>query len=394
MSPYSQRRLRLNELTHCPVVIAANAALQLSGDTPVSFMQDANFLYLTGINEAGWQLIIEQNGMTTLIAPNISEIHRIFDGALSNDNAKKISGVDKVVEQEEGKLLLDSLLDRENTVGVLGPDPHEEHFSFTVNPAPQQLYEEVKANVKEVIDIRSVLAKLRGIKDTAEIEAIRQAVKTTCLAFEKVKESLKTAQYEYNLEAEFTYLFRNQGLKHAYEPIVAADKNACTLHYIQNDVQLPKNGLVLMDVGARFNDYAADITRTYAIGTPTDRQVAVHGAVEKAHHEIIALLKPGLSVKEYHEKVDEVLKAALKSLGLLGEPENYRTYFPHAISHGLGLDVHDPLGMPKEFEPGMVLTVEPGIYIPEEGIGVRIEDDILITKDGHENLSGHLSTSL
>src|SRR5690606_30159244 len=111
----------------------------------------------------------------------------------------------------------------------------------------------------------------------------------------------------------------------------------------------------------------------------------------RAHQQIIALLGPGLAVSEYHDKVDDIMKAALADLGLLKKPKDYRTYFPHAISHGLGVDVHDALGQPKEFQENMVITVEPGIYIPEEGIGVRIEDDTLITKDGAENLSSSLA---
>ena len=152
-----------------------------------------------------------------------------------------------------------------------------------------------------------------------------------------------------------------------------------------------------MDVGATVDGYAADITRTYAKGTPTNRQREIHQAVEAAHHDIIKLLEPELPVEEYIRSVDARMKQALKDVGLLkdeGDNETYRKYFPHAISHGLGIDVHDSLGGARYFEPGMVLTVEPGIYIPEEGIGVRIEDDILITKTGYQNLSGKLATTL
>jgi Xaa-Pro aminopeptidase len=204
--------------------------------------------------------------------------------------------------------------------------------------------------------------------------------------------------YEYEIEAAFTHAFRSNGATgHAYDPIVAGGKNACTLHYNDNNMALPKNGLVLMDIGARVGGYAADITRTYAIGTPTQRQKDVHAAVESAHHAIITLLRPGASVIEYHDSVDAIMKEALIGLGLMQSVDDtkaYRTYFPHAVSHGLGIDVHDGLGRPETFQPGMVLTVEPGIYIPSEGIGVRIEDDILITDTGHRNLSAALPTSL
>lgn len=391
---YRQRRNILFDEIGAGFVLSAFDSLQQTNDSPAPFVQEANFYYLTGIEEPGWQLVVDSNRKSALIAPDFGEIHRIFDGGLSDERAKEISGVHRVVSVTEGEDLIKRLISDDKGIGVIGPDSHEEYLSFSLNPAPKRLYTRLKNSDATVIDIRSILSRLRGRKDEEELGLIRQAVNVTVDAFEKVKQSLDIAAHEYNLEAEFTYAFRNQGLIHAYEPIVASGANACTLHYGKNSEALPKNGLVLMDVGARFEGYAADITRTYAIGTPSEREVAVHAAVEKAHHTIIALLKPNLSVKTYHEKVDEIMKDALKELGLFNTPDDYRKYFPHAISHGLGIDVHDPLGAPKYFEPGMVLTVEPGIYIPEEGIGVRIEDDILITEDGHENLSGQLSTSL
>lgn len=390
---YQSRRLKL---THSDglVLIKAFDALQQTNDSSAPFVQEANFLYLTGVTEPGWLLIIDNESKSTLVSPDISEIHRIFDGGLSDEMAQKISGVDQVISKKDGDALLEKLFVQETVAYVLGADPHEQDFSFVANPAPKQLFDYAKNHAKKVTDIRIDLAKLRGIKDASEVSKIQQAVNLTCESFEYIKQSLQNLDNEYNIEAEFSYAFKNAGADHAYRPIVAAGKNACTLHYQKNTMKLPKHGLVLMDVGAQIDGYCADVTRTYAIGTPSPREIAVHAAVETAHHEIIALLKPGLNVKEYHKRVDEIMKSALKGLGLLVKPTDYRKYFPHAISHGLGIDVHDPLGMPKTFQPGMVLTIEPGIYIPEEGIGVRIEDDILITSSGHENLSGHLLTSL
>jgi Xaa-Pro aminopeptidase len=152
-----------------------------------------------------------------------------------------------------------------------------------------------------------------------------------------------------------------------------------------------------MDVGAEVDGYAADITRTYAKGKPTKRQTQIHEVVRAAHHDIIDIIEPGLSIEDYLKQVDTRMKRALMEVGLLkyeNDTDTYRKYFPHAISHGLGIDVHDSLGGAKYFEPNMVLTVEPGIYIPEEGIGVRIEDDILVTESGNRNVSAKLSTEL
>jgi len=149
-----------------------------------------------------------------------------------------------------------------------------------------------------------------------------------------------------------------------------------------------------MDVGASYGGYAADITRTYVRGAATKRQVQIHAAVEQAHHEIIATIRPHLAVDEYQRQVDAIMSDALRRVGLYEDEASLRRYFPHAVSHGLGIDVHDSLGAPHHLSEGMVLTVEPGIYIPEESIGVRIEDDILITATGNRNLSRKLSTGL
>jgi len=173
---------------------------------------------------------------------------------------------------------------------------------------------------------------------------------------------------------------------------VAAGANACTLHYAHNRSKVMGRQLVLMDVGASYGGYTADITRTYAKGEPTKRQRQVHEAVEAAHHRIIGLIRPMLAVDEYQREVDAIMREAIASLGLPSDDAALRRYFPHAVSHGLGIDVHDSLGSPRFLQAGMVLTVEPGIYLPEEGIGVRIEDDILVTAAGNENLSRRLST--
>ena len=368
--------------------------MQQSNDAAFAFAQEANFWYLTGIEEAGWVLIITEQ-TSYLVAPDVDEVHQIFDGSLSFDQAKHTSGVDEILPYGAGQLLLKELADVHSTVVSIGEDPHREHYDFALNPGPVTMYQRLGKLFGSVEDCRSAVASLRAIKQPEEVAALRAAIALTVAGFEKIKTSITSYRHEYEIEAEFTHYFRHSGATgHAYDPIVAAGKNACTLHYGKNQAALAEGQLVLLDIGARVQGHPADITRTYAYGKVTDRQRAVHSEVEQAHHAIIALLRPGLDVQAYSVAVDEIMKKALDKLGLLQSATDYRKYFPHAISHGLGIDVHDSLGGPKEFRAGMVLTVEPGIYIPEEGIGVRIEDDILITASGHENLSGQLSTSL
>ena len=235
---------------------------------------------------------------------------------------------------------------------------------------------------------------MRAIKQPSEIKALEHAAKLTVDAFEAVKQQIATYKYEYEIEADFTAWFRRHDARHAYEPIVAAGQAATTLHYIGNNQPFHAKDLVLIDIGARKDGYCADVTRTYAKRQPSKRQVAVHHAVTEAQTEIIGLLRPGLSVREYHEQVDKIMVRACKQIGLVATDDEtlIRRYMPHAVSHGLGIDTHDALGRPTEFVESMVLTVEPGIYIPEEGVGVRIEDDILVTAQGHRSLTGRLST--
>lgn len=380
-------------------VVCGYSSLQRSNDASFYFEQEANFWWLTGIEEPEWWVILDgQRNKSWLVAPHVSDVHQVFDGSLPIDEAKRISGVDAVLTQDAAMDMLRDLAKRHSVVYSIGDPAHVEYFDFVLNPAPKKQWMMLERIFTGVEDTRLTMAKLRAIKQPEEIAAMKQAIKLTVDAFKAVKDQLPTLRHEYEVEAEFSYFFKkHSAANHAYDPIIAGAKNACTLHYNANKNKLKKGSLLLMDVGARVNGYAADITRTYAVGEPTHRQRQVHQAVESAHKEIITLLKPGISVAAYHVSVDVIMKTALLGLGLLDSPddtETYRRYFPHAISHGLGIDVHDALGQPTEFLSGMVLTVEPGIYIPEEGIGVRIEDDILITDHGNINLSKALPIAL
>lgn len=381
------------------IVLSAYAQMQRSNDMAFAFEQEANFWWLTGVDYPNWWMIMDgTRGKSWLVAPQISASHEIFDGSLSMDLAKEISGVNGVLSHDEAHDMLRDLSKKHSVVYALGEQPHAEHFDFILNPAIKSVRERVGRLFTTVQDCRKELAELRAIKQPDEIAAIKAAIAVTIDGFEVVKKKLLSSNYEYEVEAEFNYYFRTHGANgHAYDPIVAGGKNACTLHYIANSDKLKKRQLLLMDIGARSGGYAADITRTYAYGEPTRRQIDVHAAVQSAQQQIIALIQPNLSIEQYQRDVDKIMAEALLTLGLMTGPEDtesYHRYFPHAISHGLGVDVHDSLGSPKYLQPGMVLTVEPGIYIPEEGIGVRIEDDILVTPSGNVNMSQRLSTDL
>lgn len=376
------------------VVLSGYKQMQLAGDMAASFLQEGNMWWLTGIEEPGWKVIIDgTRKKMTLVQPHRTTAQKLFEGGMSVDDARAISGADDVIDENDFEQTLRQLR-RSHPLVYTVVDGRE--YGFVVNPAQQETKAVLDRMFETVTDCGDTLAALRAIKTDDEIACMKKAAKLTCTAFADVRAKFEAYRYEYEIEADFSAGFRRHNARHAYDPIVASSSNAVTLHYGANNCRLPKRGLVLIDIGARVGGYAADVTRTYGIN-PTNRQRQIHSLVESAQKKIIQLIKPGVEVRDYLLQVDEIMKDTLESAGLLSDRSDekaYRRYFPHAISHGLGVDVHDSLGKPKTLQPGMVITVEPGIYIEEEGIGVRIEDDILVTAKSHINLTGSLSTSL
>ena len=377
------------------VVITGYGEMQRTYDSAARFEQEANFWYLTGVDSPDWWLVLNgTHGTEWLVEPDMSETQRIFDGGVSAEQVRAASGIKTVLTRDEALRRLRALTKHHSMVYTTEqPTGLREHAHFQLNHAQSELKKTLERIFQNVQVCNRELAVLRTIKQPSEIAAIEKAIKITAVALDRMKDTLVTAKYEYELQATLDYEIRRQGAwGHAYDPIVASGQNACTLHYNRNDQKIAKKNLVLLDVGARVDGYAADISRTYALSQPTKRQQAVHDAVREAQERIIALLEPGLMFTKYEEHVEMIMKSALESLGL--STDRYREYFPHAIGHGLGIDVHDTLAGYDTLQPGMVLTVEPGIYIPDESIGVRIEDDILITDSGNRNLSRSISTSI
>ncbi|HET6622754.1 MAG TPA: Xaa-Pro peptidase family protein [Candidatus Saccharimonadales bacterium] len=383
----NRRRLLESLPDKALVVMAGHREMQRAADASFKFEQDASFYYLTGVVTPDWLLVIDKDsGSDYLVAPDLDPVKLLFDGGLSAEAASRVSGVNSVIEASELVTRLDKYKQRGRTIYCPLTPAHLKTTGFVINPAADKLARNLRRQFGEVHDLTQALSRLRAIKQPAELSAIEEAIAATARAFNHIKDHLDDYDYEYQVEAEMTRLIRASGARgHAYDPIVASGKNACTLHYIDNDQLLAPDQLLLLDVGARSaSGYAADISRTYAV-QPNSRQRQVYQAVAKAQAECIDLLKPGLKLVDYQRSVDKFMRSAIKSLGL--STFRYRDYFPHAIGHGLGLDVHDPLGGYDSLQPGMVMTVEPGVYIAEESIGVRIEDDILITESGHDNLS-------
>lgn len=394
----NRARLRTLFTGTAPIVLSANGLLQRSGDSTFAFRQDSSFWYLTGINEPDIVLVMDKD-KEYLIVPLRSASRQAFDGSIDNQLLSKISGITTILDDKTGWKQINNRLNKAKHVATIAPSPaYIEVHGMYVNPAKSRLIKRLKTenNELDLLDLRQHLSLMRMIKQPEELVAIQLAIDLTVTGFKRVKQSIAKLDHEYELEAVMTNLFRNNGANHAYAPIVATGANACTLHYLANNSAVTNNQLVLMDMGAEVSGYAADISRTYYKGEPTKRAMKVWQAVIDVQDFAIELLKPGVIISEYEKKVEDYMGEKLRELGLIKiiEHDTVRRYFPHAISHFLGLDVHDVADYDRPLEPGMVLTVEPGIYIPEEDIGIRIEDDVLVTETGIKVLSEKLPREL
>ncbi len=382
-----------------PIILTAAGEVQRSADAAYRYRQDMNFWYVTGIDDPGYVLVIH-NDTPALICPKQSRVKSIFDGVLTHEEIKSISGIGTVLTHEAGNHYLKKLLEGHKKIASLLPaNALQRHYAIAPNPARDRLIKRLKRirSGLEIMHIGKEFAGLRMRKQAVEIEAMQSAIDCTVEAFEKVKAQIANLSNEYELDGIMTGYFRSQNAKHAYEPIIAAGQRASILHYASNsEVYTASDNMLLFDVGAEVFNFAADISRTYSIGKPSSRLRDVHAAVCCVQEYAYGLLKPGTTMREYESKVEAEMGHHLKSLGLISVEKRaeIRQYFPHATSHHLGLDVHDAADYDAEFEEDMVLTVEPGIYIPNESLAVRVEDNIRITKTGVDILSSALSTDL
>lgn len=370
------------------IILSANASLQQSADLAFPFRQDSNFWYLTGINEPDLIIVIDtKKATTTLLLPEQNDYQIEWDGAIEVVSYQEKSGITSFESQATLKKILKEAKKAGLSMCSLQPAADRvEPYGFYANPARKQLYTLLKEyGVSEPGDIRLELARLRQIKQKPELEAIKTAIHATASTLKDIKMRLETFRTEKDLERAITAGFYASGADgHAYEPIVASGKNASIIHYNKNNQPLHSKQLVLLDVGAQVDWYAADISRSWAVGKPTKRQQEIWSAVIELQEEAFSRLKPGVLLREYQEEMET---RAAKMLVRLGKSPRQ---FPHGFSHFLGLDVHDAGEYAAPLETGSVLTVEPGFYFPDEGIGVRVEDNILITENGHINLSAKI----
>lgn len=389
---FKNNRLRLREAFSgtAPIVISANYLIQKSSDIAYPFVQDSNFWYLTGVDEPGLTLVLDGD-KEYLILPIKDKVRSVFEGEVEQAELENISGIKQLFSYEEGWKYLGKKLSKVKHVATLQPPPSyiESMLMFT-SPAKISTVEKIKEFNPEVdlIDLRKVLGNLRSVKQEAELDCLREAIKHTSSLYKTIEKKRAKFDNENQIMAELaSYIARND-LEFAYQPIVASGKNALTLHYVRNNSELSSGMPLLIDLGARYSKYCADVTRTVIDGA-SKRQQVVYNAVLDVQQYAISLLEPGVLIEEYELKVHQYMGEKLRELGLIKsiEKESVREFYPHSTSHFLGIDPHDPGDYSVPLVPGMVLTVEPGIYIKDENIGIRIEDNVLITANGNEILT-------
>lgn len=373
------------------VVLPGYQKMQLQHDMAAPFWQEANFLWLTGITYPGWAVLIDAATATTvLVRPDLTEVEQLFEGSLSDGEAMHSSGATEVISRVELRVRVNAARAKGQTLYALKPETAHE-LGMQPNPAHRQLLDELQLSDGDYRDITPVLVKVRARKTQAELERITRAIAVSCDSFNAISSAIAQYASEAEIAADMTRDFIRAGGRHAYDPIVAGGVHATVLHYDRPTTEtLRKDQAVLIDVGAHIDGYNADITRTFYNDATVDSNVrAAIQRITEAQRHMISCIQPGGSIREFFQRVDDSMMQVLVDLGWLrsGQKDQLSRYFPHAIGHGLGADVHEWFGGYDTFQPGMVLTVEPGIYDAVREIGVRIEDDILVTDRGTENLS-------
>lgn len=402
-------------------IIPAAIEVLRNGDAHYRFRQDSDFYYLTGFCEPDAVLLITSGdeGQSILFNRPRNPAQEQWTGArLGQESACDLLRVDFAYSIDEIEdRLKDFLVNQEAVYSFLGRYPQWDH---RIVDAFKMVQGQVRRGVKapqSFCDLSAIVSEMRLFKSAAELQVMQKAAAITVDAHKKAMQAVTKVQFEYELEAELSYEFIRQGSPcSAYDSIVAGGKNACILHYTKNNAPLHQGDLVLIDAGAEWNHYAADVTRTFPVsGRFSVEQKLLYEVVLKAQQAGIALCRPGCPWNMIQQKMIYILTQGLLDLGILqGQLDNlidaraYLPFYMHNSGHWLGIDVHDTGDYVSEkswrlLQAGMVLTVEPGLYIPWDmeqvapqwrGIGIRIEDDICITPQGHMNLTADIPVNV
>ena len=384
-------------------VFHSNDIMPTNADGTMRFRQNNDLLYLTGIDQEETILVLcpdfpNEQMREILFLRKTNEHIAVWEGhKFTKEEAQELSGINNIqwVEDFEGVL---------NTLAALS-----EHIYLNSN---EHLRADIQVETRDARFIKyckeryplhdyrraaPIMHQLRAVKEQEEIDQMQVACDITEKAFRRILKFVKPGAMEYEIEAEFAHEFlMNRSRGFAYEPIIASGGNACVLHYIENNKECKDGDLLLLDVGAEYGNYNADMTRTIPVnGRFSQRQKEVYNAVLRVHRMAPQILRPGINIQDYHKEIGKIMESELIGLGLLDKNEVskqdpahplYKKYFMHGTSHHLGLDVHDVGTMYEPIVPGMVFTVEPGIYIPEESIGIRLENNFVIQENGYFDL--------
>jgi len=384
-------------------IFHANDEFPRNGDQAFLFKQNPDFFYLTGIDQEQSILLLFPECPNplykeVLFLRQTNDHIAIWEGhKYTKDEAKAASGIENIFWLSEFDTILHTVINYANNVYINTNE--NDRYSHTVPYRDLRFLETLRAKYPLHHYERSapILRDLRAVKSQVEIELTERACQITRDGFVRVLKFIKPGVAEYEIEAEITHEFlRQRATGHAYSPIIASGKNAIVLHYTDNNQVCKDGDVILFDFAAEYANYNADMSRSVPVnGRFTKRQRDVYNAVLRVMRAATKLLVAGAIWNDYHDEVGNIMTGELIGLGLLSKHDVakqdpkmplYKKYFMHGTSHHLGLDVHDFASRYKPFEAGNILTCEPGIYIPEEGLGIRIENDILITKTGNIDL--------
>ncbi|MBP0726693.1 aminopeptidase P family protein [Bacillus sp. RG28] len=378
-------------------VMFAGKAPQKSADYTYKFVPNRNFYYLTGIEEPNIIFLAYKNGDNLeeylFIEKSDPILEKWIGKSISKEEAEEVSGVNNIQFIDQFESLLSRILFSVET-STLYLDLERRELE-TVTTKAQQFVGNIKANYPhlQLKNAYPAICELRVYKKPEEIEKMQKAIEITHKGIMNLLKNAKADMKEYQLEAYFDFTLKSEGAKdHAFNTIVASGKNGTVLHYENNDATIEDGSLVLLDLGAQFENYNADISFTFPInGKFSEKQKTYYNIVLRALKETTQLIKPGIPFSKLNEHTKNILAEECMKVGLIKEKSEISQYYYHSVSHFLGLDTHD-VGNYKNLilKPGMVITVEPGLYIEEEGIGIRIEDDVLVTEEGHEVLSSDI----
>lgn len=384
---------------NCLAIFNSNDIYPVSADATMPFQQHRDILYLSGVDQEESILVIfpgcsNEKHREVLFLRETNETIAIWEGEkLTKDAAFEVSGIRTVYWLNQFPVIFKQMMAEAEGI-YLNTNEHL-RANTEVETREDRFIKQVKQDypAHQVHKSAPIMHKLRSVKEEIEIELMQRACKITEAGLRRLLAFVKPGVWEYEIEAELAHEFlRNRSKGFAYTPIVASGKNACVLHYIENNQQCKDGDVILLDVGAEYANYSSDLTRCLPVnGRFTERQKKVYNAVLNVKKNAEQLLVPGTIMAEYHKEVGKLMESELLGLGLIDKTDiqnqnpdwpAYKKYFMHGTSHFLGLDTHDVGLWHEPITAGMVFTCEPGIYIPEEGLGIRLEDDLVVRSSG------------